>query len=203
MRDGIIIGVGEYTGRVEIDAKGGYLCPGLIDGHVHIESSMAILPALPMSFLKKEQPLSSPIRTRSQTSAVRTEFNTCSTKRNGFTFVFMMVPSCVPATAFETSGAKLTARDMEPFISHPRVLGLGEVMDFVAVVEGEGEMLDKLHLFAINPIDGHAHAHGGRVNAYCVAGPYTDHECITYDEVLEKLARGCEFTCDLARQPQC
>ena len=105
--------------------------------------------------------------------------------------VFVMVPSCVPATAFETSGAKLTARDLESFISHPRVLGLGEVMDYVATVEGDGEMLDKLHLFRHHPIDGHAPTlTGDALNAYITAGPYTDHECITYEEVLEKLRKG-------------
>jgi adenine deaminase len=102
-----------------------------------------------------------------------------------------MVPSCVPATAFETSGAKLTARDLEAFMNHPRVLGLGEVMDYVATVEGDGEMLDKLHLFRHHPIDGHAPAlSGDALNAYCVAGPHTDHECLTYEEVLEKLRNG-------------
>ena len=192
MRDGIIIGVGEYTGRVEIDAKGGYLCPGLIDGHVHIESSMAHPSRFANVILEKG--------TTSIIADPHEIANVCGSDGIQYMLdqtewlplsVFMMVPSCVPATAFETSGAKLTARDMEPFISHPRVLGLGEVMDYVAVVEGEGEMLDKLHLFRHHPIDGHAPTlTGDALNGYCVAGPYTDHECITYDEVLEKLRKG-------------
>lgn len=192
MRDGIIIGVGEYTGRVEIDAKGGYLCPGLIDGHVHIESSMAHPSRFANVILEKG--------TTSIIADPHEIANVCGSDGIQYMLdqtewlplsVFMMVPSCVPATAFETSGAKLTARDMEPFISHPRVLGLGEVMDYVAVVEGEGEMLDKLHLFRHHPIDGHAPTlTGDALNAYCVAGPQTDHECITYDEVLEKLRKG-------------
>lgn len=192
MRDGIIIGVGEYTGRVEIDAKGGYLCPGLMDGHVHIESSMAHPSRFANVILEKG--------TTSIIADPHEIANVCGSDGIQYMLdqtewlplsVFVMVPSCVPATAFETSGAKLTAKDMEAFISHPRVLGLGEVMDYVATVEGDGEMLDKLHLFRHHPIDGHAPTlTGDALNAYCVAGPITDHECITYDEVLEKLRKG-------------
>jgi len=192
MRDGIIIGVGEYTGRVEIDAKGGYLCPGLMDGHVHIESSMAHPSRFANVILEKG--------TTSIIADPHEIANVCGSDGIQYMLdqtewlplsVFVMVPSCVPATAFETSGAKLTAKDMEAFISHPRVLGLGEVMDYVATVEGDGEMLDKLHLFRHHPIDGHAPTlTGDALNAYCVAGPTTDHECITYEEVLEKLRKG-------------
>ncbi len=192
IRDGIIIGVGSYTGRAEIDAKGGYLCPGLIDGHVHIESSMAHPSRFANVILEKG--------TTSIIADPHEIANVCGVDGIQYMLdqtewlplsVFVMVPSCVPCTAFETSGAKLTARDLETFIGHPRVLGLGEVMDYTATVEGDGEMLDKLHLFRHHPIDGHAPAlTGDALNAYCVAGPHTDHECITYDEVLEKLRKG-------------
>lgn len=192
MRDGIIIGVGSYTGRVEIDAKGGYLCPGLIDAHVHIESSMAHPSRFANVILEKG--------TTSIIADPHEIANVCGSDGIQYMLdqtewlplsVFIMVPSCVPATAFETSGAKLTARDMEAFIGHPRVLGLGEVMDYVATVEGDGEMLDKLHLFRHHPIDGHAPMlSGDALNAYCVAGPHTDHECVSYEEVLEKLRNG-------------
>ncbi|MEN6594218.1 MAG: adenine deaminase [Clostridiaceae bacterium] len=192
IRDGIIIGVGSYTGRAEIDAKGGYLCPGLIDGHVHIESSMAHPSRFANVILEKG--------TTSIIADPHEIANVCGVDGIQYMLdqtewlplsVFVMVPSCVPCTAFETSGAKLTARDLETFIGHPRVLGLGEVMDYTATVEGDGEMLDKLHLFRHHPIDGHAPAlTGDALNAYCVAGPHTDHECITYEEVLEKLRKG-------------
>ncbi len=192
IRDGIIIGVGSYSGRAEIDAKGGYLCPGLIDGHVHIESSMAHPSRFANVILEKG--------TTSIIADPHEIANVCGVDGIQYMLdqtewlplsVFVMVPSCVPCTAFETSGAKLTARDLETFIGHPRVLGLGEVMDYTATVEGDGEMLDKLHLFRHHPIDGHAPAlTGDSLNAYCVAGPHTDHECITYDEVLEKLRKG-------------
>ena len=173
MRDGIIIGVGSYSGRVEIDAKGGYLCPGLIDAHVHIESSMAHPSRFANVILEKG--------TTSIIADPHEIANVCGSDGIQYMLdqtewlplsVFVMVPSCVPCTAFETSGAKLTARDLEPFMTHPRVLGLGEVMDYNAVVEGEGEMLDKLHLFRHHPIDGHAPTlTGDALNAYCVAGP--------------------------------
>lgn len=192
IRDGIIIGVGSYSGKAEIDAKGGYLCPGLIDGHVHIESSMAHPSRFANVILEKG--------TTSIIADPHEIANVCGVDGIQYMLdqtewlplsVFVMVPSCVPCTAFETSGAKLTARDLETFISHPRVLGLGEVMDYMATVEGDGEMLDKLHLFRHHPIDGHAPAlTGDALNAYCVAGPHTDHECITYEEVLEKLRKG-------------
>ena len=192
MRDGIILGIGTYSGREEYDAEGRYLCPGLIDSHVHIESSMAH----PSRF-------ASLILQQGTTAIIADPHeiaNVCGTDGIQYMLdqtewlplsVFMMLPSCVPCTAFETSGAKLTAKDMEQFLEHPRVLGLGEVMDYVAAVSGEGEMLDKLELCHGRPIDGHAPLlTGDLLNAYCVAGPRTDHECSSYEEVLEKLRKG-------------
>lgn len=192
IRDGIILGIGTYSGREEYDAEGRYLCPGLIDSHVHIESSMAH----PSRF-------ASLILQQGTTAIIADPHeiaNVCGTDGIQYMLdqtewlplsVFMMLPSCVPCTAFETSGAKLTAKDMEQFLEHPRVLGLGEVMDYVAAVSGEGEMLDKLELCHGRPIDGHAPLlTGDLLNAYCVAGPRTDHECSSYEEVLEKLRKG-------------
>ena len=192
VRDGIILGIGTYTGRTEIDAGGAFLCPGLINSHVHIESSMAHPSRFADTVLAKG------------TTAVIADCheiaNVCGTDGIRYMLdqtewlplsVFMMIPSCVPCTAFETSGAKLTARDMEPFLDHPRVIGLGEVMDYPAVISGDGEMLDKIRLFEGRPIDGHAPMlSGDRLNAYRVAGPQTDHECSCYEEVLEKLRSG-------------
>ncbi|MBO7405831.1 MAG: adenine deaminase, partial [Clostridia bacterium] len=192
VRDGIILGVGTYSGRTEIDAGGAYLCPGLINSHVHIESSMAHPSRFADAVLSKG------------TTAVIADCheiaNVCGADGIRYMLdqtewlplsVFMMIPSCVPCTAFETSGAKLTARDMEPFLDHPRVIGLGEVMDYTAVTSGDGEMLDKIRLFEGWPIDGHAPMlSGDRLNAYRVAGPQTDHECTGYEEVLEKLRTG-------------
>ncbi|MEG1525679.1 MAG: adenine deaminase [Clostridia bacterium] len=192
IRDGIIIGVGSYSGKVEIDAKGGYLTPGLFDGHVHIESSMAHPSRFANVILEKGTTtiIADPHEIANVCGADGIQYMLDQTEWLPLS-VFVMCPSCVPCTAFETSGAKLTARDLEAFMNHPRILGLGEVMDYIATVEGDGEMLDKLHLFRHYPIDGHAPGlSGDALNAYCVAGPHTDHECTTYDEVIEKLRKG-------------
>ena len=192
VRDGIILGIGNYSGREEIDAKGAYLCPGLIDGHVHIESSMAHPSRFADCVLQQG--------TTTVIADPHEIANACGTDGIQYMLdqtewlplsVFFMIPSCVPCTSFETSGAKLVATDMEPFLSHKRVIGLGEVMDYVSVVSGDGEMLDKLKLFERRPIDGHAPLlSGDDLNAYCIAGPRTDHECSTYDEIFEKMRKG-------------
>lgn len=189
---GIVLGVGHFDAEQELDAKGAYLCPGLIDGHVHIESSMAH----PSRFADV-------VLSKGTTGVIADPHeiaNVCGT--NGIHYmlgetewiplsVFMMLPSCVPCTPFETSGAKITARDMAPFMEHKRVIGLGEVMDYVATTTPNGDMLEKLHLFRKLPIDGHAPMlSGDLLNAYCVAGPRSDHECSTYEEVLEKVRNG-------------
>ena len=192
IRDGIILGVGSFSGREEVDAKGAYLVPGLIDGHVHIESSMAH----PARFADC-------VLSQGTTAVIADPHeiaNVCGTEGIQYMIdqtewlplsVFLMIPSCVPCTGFETSGAKLVAKDMEQFLSHPRVIGLGEVMDCVATVSGDGEMLDKLELFKDRPIDGHAPLLSGtELNAYCAAGIGTDHECSQYEEVVEKLEKG-------------
>lgn len=192
VRDGIILGVGSYTGREEIDAKGAYLVPGLIDGHVHIESSMAHPSRFANVILEQGTTtiIADPHEIANVCGADGIQYMLDQTEWLPLS-VFFMLPSCVPCTAFETSGAKLTAKDMEQFLHHPRVAGLGEVMDYVATISGDGEMLDKLELFRGRPVDGHAPLlTGDLLNAYCVAGPHTDHECSNYQEVLEKLRSG-------------
>ena len=184
-----IIGVGTYSCEHEIQANGAYLCPGFIDGHVHIESSMVI----PESFARVVMPhgtttiIADPheIANVAGVAGVRAMYKL--TDDLPLRVMFMM-PSCVPATPFEHSGAELVAEDMEQFIHKSRILGLGEVMDYVSTVNGSKEMLDKLRLFEGKPIDGHAPLLSGmELNAYRVAGPSTDHECSNYEEVLEKL----------------
>ena len=188
----VIIGIGEYSCENEIDAEGGYLAPGFIDAHVHIESSMVI----PSSFMKVIMPhgtttiIADPheIANVAGVAGVRAMYK--MTDDLPLRVLFMM-PSCVPATPFEHSGAKLVAEDMEQFLRKSRILGLGEVMDYVSATGGAQEMLDKLRLFDGKPIDGHAPLLSGRaLNAYRVAGPSTDHECSNYEEVKEKLRTG-------------
>lgn len=187
-----IIGVGEYSAENEYDAGGAYLCPGLIDAHVHIESSMVI----PPSFARVIMPhgttgiVADPheIANVAGVAGVRAMYKFSE----GLPLrVYFMMPSCVPCTKFETSGAELLAEDMVPFTKKSRILGLGEVMDYVSVIESDKDMLDKIRLFEGRPIDGHAPLVSGRaLNAYRIAGPSTDHECSNYDEVLEKLRTG-------------
>lgn len=188
----VIIGVGAYSCENEIDAEGGYLTPGFIDAHVHIESSMVI----PSSFMQVIMPhgtttiIADPheIANVAGVAGVRAMYK--MTDDLPLRVLFMM-PSCVPATPFEHSGAKLVAEDMEQFLRKSRILGLGEVMDYVSATNGAQEMLDKLRLFDGKPIDGHAPLVSARtLNAYRVAGPSTDHECSNYEEVKEKLRAG-------------
>ncbi len=184
--------MGEYSCENEYDAKGAYLCPGFIDAHVHIESSMVT----PNSYARVVLPQG--------TTAVIADpheiANVCGTEGIWAMYkmsnmmplwVYFMMPSCVPATPFDHAGASIYADDMKQLAQKSRMLGLGEVMDYVSTTNGEETMLDKLTLFDGRVIDGHAPLVSGKeLNAYCVAGPGTDHECSCFDEVLEKLRAG-------------
>lgn len=188
----VIIGVGSYSGENEIDAGGAYLVPGFIDAHVHIESSMVI----PSSFMKVIMPhgtttvIADPHEIANVAGAAGIRAMYKLTDELPLRVLFML-PSCVPATPFEHSGAKLVAEDMEQFMHKSRILGLGEVMDANSVINCSQEMLDKLRLFDKRPIDGHAPMlEGMGLNAYRVAGAFSDHECSTYEEVKQKLATG-------------
>lgn len=188
-----IIGVGEgYSAPEAYDAAGAYLCPGFIDAHVHIESSMVT----PDSFARVIMPhgtttiIADPheIANVAGVPGIRAIYKL--TDDSQLRVLFMM-PSCVPATPFEHAGAAMLAEDMEQFMRKSRMLGLGEVMDSVSTINGSKDMLDKLRLFDKRPIDGHAPLLSGReLNAYRVAGPSTDHECSRYEEVVEKLRTG-------------
>lgn len=191
-----IIGVGEgYSAPVEIDAEGAYLCPGFIDAHVHIESSMVI----PDSFARVIMPFGTTtiiadpheIANVAGTAGIRAIYKLSDDLPLR---VMFMMPSCVPATPFEHSGATLIAEDMAQFLRKSRMLGLGEVMDCGSAINCSKDMLDKLRLFDGKPIDGHAPLLSGRaLNAYRIAGPSTDHECSNFDEVLEKLRTGMKI----------
>ena len=188
-----IIGIGSYSGEHEFDAKGAYLAPGFIDAHVHIESSMVT----PASFAK----IILPKGTTTIIADPHEIANVCGTVGLEAIYrqsadlplqVLFMLPSCVPATPFEHSGATLTAVDFLPFMQKKsRVLGLGEVMDYVSTVRADPQMVEKLKLFFNHPIDGHAPLLSGNdLNAYCIAGPRTDHECSNFAELKEKLRNG-------------
>ena len=187
--DGRIVGLGSYEGEREIDCTGKYIAPGLIDAHVHIESSMVS----PLEFTKY-------IIRKGTTGIVADphEIVNVSGKR-GMDYildaseqvpadVYVMVPSSVPATNIDTNGAgKFLAEDMAQYKSHPRVLGLGEMMRFVDVLNEEPETLDKLDAFSDMVMDGHAPGISQKeIQAYRMAGIQDDHECSTGEEALEK-----------------
>lgn len=187
-----IAGVGRYSGGRTIPCDGLYLCPGLIDAHCHIESSMAV----PAEFARAVLPSGTTTLIADPHEIV----NVCGAQ--GFHFMlseaeqavcdlFFMAPSCVPATAFETSGAEFAARDMRPFRTHLRVLGLAEVMSFPDVLSGRKAALDKIKLFQNRRIDGHAPGlTGNALQAYAAAGISSDHEATAYAEAAEKARAG-------------
>lgn len=191
--DNMIAGIGEYEGEREIDCSGKYIVPGFVDSHVHIESSMVT----PLEFTKY-------IVRKGTTSIVADPHeivNVCGKKGMDYILdatenvpnnVIIMVPSSVPATDRETNGAgKFLAADIAPYLQHPRVRGLGEMMRFVDVLACHEETLEKLADFSDNIIDGHAPGLTGKdVQAYRAAGVVNDHECATAGEGLEKLRAG-------------
>ena len=192
--DGVFIGVGDYEGAEVIDGEGKYIVPGLIDSHVHIESSMGS----PYQFARAVIP-------RGTTTVISDCHEIANVKGlEGIKYmidssenlpldVYIMLPSCVPATTFETSGAILEAEDLEELMQHERVLGLGELMNYQGVVfNDEGimkklELTDKYH----KVVDGHGPIIKEKeLNAYSLAGVKTDHECMNHKEVLDRLRNG-------------
>lgn len=143
--DGYFAGVGKYEGKHNVDANGRYVLPAFIDGHVHIESSLVA----PSEFAKVLLPhgvttvIADPHEIGNVLGAPGIQYILDSSENLPFDF-YIMLPSCVPATSFENSGAILKAEDLKPFYQHPRVLGLAEVMNFPAVLHAEDDMLNKI-----------------------------------------------------------
>ena len=191
--DGVVLGVGgSWQAEQEIDAAGAYLAPGLIDGHMHIESSMAHPVRFADTVLRQGTTtvIADPHEIANVAGSTGIRYMLDQTGDLPLS-VFFMLPSCVPCSGFETSGASLSAVDLLTLAREPRVLGLGEVMDYAAVTGADEVMLEKLLAFRGRPIDGHAPLLSGRLlQAYCLAGPASDHECSNFDEVKEKLAQG-------------
>jgi len=194
INDGKIVGIGEYVGEKEIELDGKFVAPGLIDGHVHIESSMVT----PTQFARAVVP-------RGTTTIIADPHEIANVRGiDGIKYmiesseglpldVFFMLPSCVPATSFENSGAVLKAEDLKELIDNKRVLGLGELMDYPGVVSGNDDIVDKIELAQRynKLIDGHGpNIRNGELNAYVAAGVITEHECSTVDEMLDRLRLG-------------
>ena len=197
IEDERIIGVGDYS---EADADcvhdvfGKYICPGFIDGHIHIESTMM----LPAEFARAA--------VLHGTSAVVSDpheiANVCGGEGIEFMLeaseglpldMYIMVPSCVPATSFDESGAELSAADIEPFYRRSRVLGLAEMMNYVGVVSGDKGVMDKINSAKAKGkvINGHAPLLSGRdLDKYVAAGIRDDHECSSADEAKERIRKG-------------
>ncbi len=187
VKNGVICGVGNYSGKNEVDVSGKYILPGLIDTHVHIESSMVS----PLEYAKAVMPhgITTVIADPHEIA------NVCG--RNGLDYmkkasknipldINLMLPSCVPATNFEHSGAVFSAEDTQKMSEE--FFGIAEMMDYPSVISANQEVLDKL---CLDMIDGHApRLSGNELDAYLNAGIKTDHECTTDDELLEKVSKG-------------
>ncbi len=187
-----IAGFGEYDARSVIDAEGAYLAPGFIDAHVHIES--ALVP--PAEFARAVVPrgtttvITDPHEIANVLGLEGIRFMFESAKYGPLS-MFVMVSSCVPASAMSTNGAVLHGYDLFPLKSDPWVLGLAEVMNFHATIRGEDAVLEKIGAFRDRVIDGHAPGLSGRpLQAYVAAGIGSDHEATTPEEAVEKLRLG-------------
>jgi adenine deaminase len=193
LADGLVVGLGPgYSGEKEEDLAGAYVAPGLIDAHVHIESSLCV----PAQFAAAVLPhgvttvVTDPHEIANVAGIAGIRFMAASSKTLPL-HVVIMAPSCVPATHMETSGATLEASDLAALLDDGTVHGLAEVMNYPGVIFGDEGVQAKLTAFAGRPQDGHGPALTGRqLNAYAVAGIGSEHECTTVEEAAEKLSRG-------------
>lgn len=187
-----VVGFGKYEAKESIDLEGYHLCPGFIDAHVHLESSMVTPPQFARAVL--------PRGTTAVVADPHEIANVLGVRGIRYMLdssafipldVYLMLPSCVPATHMGTSGATLSAEDLVPLWDHPRVIGLAEVMNVPGVLFRDPEVLAKLRSAGQRPIDGHAPSLLGKdLAAYIAAGVRSDHECTTLEEAREKLRLG-------------
>lgn len=194
IKNGFIVGLGDYSGDIEIDGTGKFICPGLIDSHAHIESSMLT----PNEYYKTAllhgvtSLIADPHEIANILGQAGIKFMIDSAQNIPFDFYFML-PSCVPSTPFENSGAVLNSSDLKDFYSNSKVLGLAEVMDYPSVSNCNNDMINKLYDAISNNsiIDGHgAGLNTHSVNVYSTANIKTDHECATYEQLVDRVRRG-------------
>ncbi len=190
--DGIIAGIGRFQGNTEKDLSGKYVCPGFIDSHLHLESTL-VTPAELVTVASRHGTTTfivDPHESANVSGLAGIDYildQTADVKAN----VFVMMPSCVPATAIDDNGCMLTAEDMAPYLEEKRILGLGEVMDYLSVVNGDELMHRKLELFSDKIRDGHAPFLSEEdLQAYAMAGISTDHECSTFDYAMMERRNG-------------
>ena len=191
--DGRIVGIGSgYQAAKTVDLQGAHVAPGLIDAHVHIESSLCTPPNFATALLPHgvTTVVTDPHEIANVAGVAGIRYM-AEAARGLPLGVRIMAPSCVPATHMETNGATLTAADLAPLLADGTVHGLAEVMNFPGVIHGDPSVLAKIAAFAGRPRDGHAPAvRGHALNAYVAAGIGSEHECTTVAEAQEKLARG-------------
>ena len=192
--EGLIVGMGQYRGRVEADVSGKIVLPGFIDAHIHLESSLVS----PKEFAKAVLPhgtttvITDPHEIANVMGTNGIEYMLQATEDLPVDVRFML-PSCVPATPLDESGANLDYRAIDSFYDHPRVQGLAEMMNFVGIINGDSQVVEKIVASQAHhkKIDGHAPGlTGNDLNAYIAAGVYSDHECSNVEEAMAKLERG-------------
>lgn len=192
--NGLIAGVGKYDGKTEIDVSGKLVLPGFIDAHIHLESSMVT----PAEFAKTvvahgtTTVITDPHEITNVMGIDGVEYMIQASQNLPIDVHFMM-PSCVPATEIDESGAELDCKDIDLYLDNKKVLGLAEMMNYVGVINGDKNVLSKIVTSQAHhkKIDGHApELSGNDLNAYIAAGVYSDHECSTFENALEKLRKG-------------
>ena len=192
--EGLIVGMGEYSGAVEVDGSGKIVLPGFVDAHIHLESSLVS----PTEFAKAVLPhgtttvITDPHEIANVMGTDGIEYMLQATEDLPVDVRFML-PSCVPATPLDESGANLDYRAIDSFYDHPRVQGLAEMMNFVGAINGDEQTVEKIVAAQAHhkKIDGHApDLQGNDLNAYIAAGVYSDHECHDVKDAIAKLERG-------------
>lgn len=192
--NGLIAGFGKYDGKTEIDVSGKLVLPGFIDAHIHLESSMVT----PAEFAKAvvahgtTTVITDPHEITNVMGIDGVEYMIQASQNLPIDVHFMM-PSCVPATEIDESGAELDCKDIDLYLDNKKVLGLAEMMNYVGVINGDKNVLSKIVTSQAHhkKIDGHApELSGNDLNAYIAAGVYSDHECSTFENALEKLRKG-------------
>lgn len=192
--NGNIAGIGKYNGRKEIDAKGKYASPGFIDSHIHIESAYVSPEEIGRLLVPHGATtiIADPHEIVNVCGMDGMEYMMEAAKGTALDIKFML-PSCVPATPFEHAGALIDANVMKEPIKDESILGLGEFMDYVGVINGDKNVLEKILIAKDNDklIDGHSpNIKGNDLNAYVAAGVHTDHECSSVEEMLDRISRG-------------